>query len=199
MLKVRVAKTEMNIIRRMPQAATYAITFLLIIATLPDVIVRAASPEADVRQAIEQAFQQLRAGQYSALYDVLPTASQRRLSRERFVKALERSRGMYELDRLEISTLRVSGNLAVADTVVYGRVRRPLEGEGKIVVRQYLMREGDRWRVTTGDRSTISGLLADNPKFAQKFPPSQPRIYIKRDGRWMDISSLNPMRRTKKP
>ena len=40
---------------------------------------------AEVRGAIERAFQQLRAGDYDALYQILPSASQRRISREKFV------------------------------------------------------------------------------------------------------------------
>ena len=84
----------------------------------------AASDESDVRSAIESAFAQLRSGNYDALYDVLPTASQRRLSRERFTRALERTKNMYELERLEIGAVHVAGDLAVADSVIYVRRSR---------------------------------------------------------------------------
>ena len=151
---------------------------------------RAASDESDVRGAIESAFAQLRTGNYDALYDVLPSASQRRLSRERFTRALERTKNMYELERLEIGAVHVAGDLAMADSVVYGRARAPFEGEGKIVVRQYLVREAGRWRVTTGDRAAISPLLTANPAFAKRYPPTQPRLYVKRDGRWVDIRTM---------
>ncbi|MGI9107382.1 MAG: hypothetical protein ACR2G4_14170 [Pyrinomonadaceae bacterium] len=155
-----------------------------------------ASGEAEARGAIEQAFQQLKAGDYNSLYEVLPTASQRRLARDQFVRALERARGMYELERLEIGAVRVSGDLGVVDSTIYGRALAPLAGEGKIVLRQYLVREGGRWRVTTGDRATIQPLLTANPTFAKKYPLTQPRLYLKRDGRWMDISrQLQNMRR----
>ncbi|HEX8422080.1 MAG TPA: hypothetical protein VF634_01650 [Pyrinomonadaceae bacterium] len=158
--------------------------------------VRVASNEAEVRSTVERAFQQLKSGDYNSLYDVLPSASQKRLSREQFVRALERTRGMYELDRVEIGTVRVSGDLGVADSVVYGRGRAPFAGEAKIVARQYLVREGGRWRVTTGDRATIQPLLAANPAFARKYPLTQPRLYLKRDNRWVDMSKeLQGMRR----
>lgn len=166
----------------------------------PDASSSAASPrlsdEGEARQALERAFQLLRAGEYGALYEALPTASQRRISRERFVNGLNRVRGMYELNQLEISNVRVAGDLAVVDTVVYGRMLRPVEGEGKITARQYMVREGGRWRVTTGERSTIQPLLSANPSFARKFPPREPRVYVKRDGKWVDLSnSLNALRR----
>ena len=147
-----------------------------------------ASSEAEARGTVERAFQQLKGGDYNSLYEVLPSASQRRVTRERFVGALERTRGMYELERLEIGAVRVAGNLGMVDSVVYGRVRAPFAGEAKIVARQYLVREGDRWRVTTGDAATIRPLLAANPAFAKKYPFTQPRVYLKRDNRWVDVS-----------
>jgi hypothetical protein len=157
---------------------------------------RVASSEAEARGTVERAFQQLKGGDYNSLYDVLPSASQRRVTRERFVGALERTRGMYELDRLEIGTVRVAGDLGMVDSVVYGRVRAPFAGEAKIVARQYLVREGGRWRVTTGDAATVRPLLATNPAFAKKYPFTEPRIYLKRDNRWVDVTrELSGLRR----
>lgn len=150
----------------------------------------AAGDTAEVRGAIERAFQQLRAGDYEALYQILPSASQRRISRDKFVNALQRTRGMYELQRVEISNVRTSGNLAVADTIVYGRARAPFEAEGKIVARQYLVKENGSWRVTAGDRTTVQPLLAANPELARRFPPRPPRVFIKRDGRWVDATQM---------
>ncbi|HZG51503.1 MAG TPA: hypothetical protein VEZ40_05140 [Pyrinomonadaceae bacterium] len=157
---------------------------------------RVASSEAEARGTVERAFQQLKGGDYNSLYEVLPSASQRRVTRARFVGALERTRDMYELERLEIGAVRVAGDLGMADSVVYGRVRAPFAGEAKIVARQYLVREGGRWRVTTGDAATIRPLLAANPAFARKHPFAEPRIYLKRDNRWVDITKqLSGLRR----
>ena len=156
----------------------------------------AASDESEVRGVVERAFRQLRAGEYDALYDVLPSVTRRRLSRERFVGALKQTRNFYELERLEIGAVRVAGDLAVVDSTVYGRARAPFEAEGKIVARQYLVREGGRWRVTTGETSTVRPLLAAHPDFARKFPPREPRIFLKRDGRWVDMTrTLRGLRR----
>ena len=160
-------------------------------------IVVAAANEAEARSTIERAFQQLKGGDYNSLYEVLPTASQKRITRERFVGALERTRGLYELERLEIGAVRVAGDLGMADSIVYARVRAPFAGEAKIVARQYLVREGGRWRVTTGDAATIRPLLAANPAFAKKYPFTQPRVYLKRDNRWVDMTKeLGNLRRS---
>jgi hypothetical protein len=97
---------------------------------------------------------------------------------------------MYGLDRMEIGAIRTSGDIAVVDTVMYGRIHRPIESDGKIVAQQYLVREGGRWRVATGDPATIKQFLAANPGFGKKFPIRQPRVYVKRDGRWVDVSSV---------
>jgi hypothetical protein len=137
----------------------------------------------------------LKAHDYQSLYDLLPGSSRSRMSRDRFVSALERAQDFYQLDRLEIGATRVMGNLAVVDTVLYGRVVNPIQAEGKIVVQQYLLREDGKWRVATGDQSTVRRFLAANPGFSKSFKISQPRIYIRQDDKWVEF---NPQRRNKR-
>ena len=157
----------------------------------------AQNAEEEVRGVVRQAFERLRSGDYGGVYDALPAASQRRVTRERFVEALERARGMFELNSLEIERVSVAGNLAVVDTVLYASMREPIQAEGKIISRQYMVREGGSWRITTGERSTVRPLLAANPTFARQFPPTEPRIYFKRNGRWISIDTLQGSRRRK--
>ena len=147
-----------------------------------------ASAENDVRNLVQETFQQLQSRNYSAVYDSLPSATQKRMSRSRFVSALQRAQDRYALDRISIGTVRVSGDLAVADTELFGRVTSPITAEGKIVVQQYLVREGGKWRVATGDNATIQQFLKTNPAFARKFPIRQPRIYMKQGDRWVQWS-----------
>src|SRR5262245_26358368 len=71
------------------------------------------SDQSDVRAAVQDIFNQLKAGQYEALYDSLPLSSRSRIARDRFVSGLQRTRNLYQLDRIEIGAVRVSGNLAV--------------------------------------------------------------------------------------
>jgi hypothetical protein len=148
-----------------------------------------ASDEAEVRSLVQRVFEQLRTGQYGELYETLPAASKSRISRERFSALLQRSNGTYKLERMEVGAVRVSGDIAAVDTVMYGSVERPIQAEGKIVAQQYLVREEGRWRVATGDRATVGRFLAANPGFAKRFPIRQPRVFIKRDGRWIDLTS----------
>lgn len=150
----------------------------------------ATDDQAEIRGVVRQVFEQLKSRQYSALYDVLPAASQRRISRDRFTRALERTSDMYELERIEIGAVRVSGDIAVVETTMYGRVSRPIESDGKVAAQQYLIREDGRWRVVVGDRATVQSLLADYPGFTRKYPVRNPRIYVRRDGRWVDVSAM---------
>jgi len=175
----------MNKRRSIPVAALA----LFLLASLP---VRAtiASDESEVRGVVQMIFEQLKTEQYDKLYDSLPAASRSKVSRERFVDSLRRASGLYHLDRMEIGAVRVSGNLAAVDTVMYGSVERPVQAEGKIVAQQYLVREDGRWRVATGDRATVQRFLAANPTFAKKFQIRQPRVYTKQNGRWVDITPL---------
>lgn len=147
-----------------------------------------ASEETEVRGVVQQVFQQLQSRDYAAVYDSLPSSTRNRMSRERFVNALRRAQDRYVLDRISIGSVRVSGNVAVADTELYGRLAKPLEAEGKIVVQQYLVHESGKWRVATGDSVTIQRFLKANPTFARKFPIRQPRIYVKQDGKWVEFN-----------
>ncbi|HEX8138469.1 MAG TPA: hypothetical protein VF544_12830 [Pyrinomonadaceae bacterium] len=170
--------------------ACASLMMLLLAAALPLAAVKASTDDqAEVRSAVRQAFDQLKSRQYAALYDSLPTASQRRISRDRFIRALRRTSDMYELDRMETGAVHVSGDVAVVDAVMYGHASRPIEGDGKIITQLYLVREGGRWRVVVSDRATVRSLMADYPGFIKKYPPRDPRLYVKRDGRWVDLSA----------
>ncbi len=147
----------------------------------------APSDQSEVRAAVQRIFDQLKAGEYGGLYDSLPSSSRPRISRERFVAALQRSRDLYHLDRIEIGAVRVSGNIAIVDTVMYGRISKPIEGDGKLVVQQYLIKENGSRRVATGDRTTTDRFLKNNPAFARNFPIKRPRAFLKQDGSWLEI------------
>jgi hypothetical protein len=151
-----------------------------------------ASDVSDVRSTVQNVFEQLKSRNYSQLYDLLPDSSRNRLSRDRFVSALQRAQDFYQLDRLEIGAVKVNGNLAVVDTVLYGRVVAPIQAEGKIVVQQYLLRENGKWRVATGDQGAVRKFLAANPGFGKGFRIRPPKIYMKQNNRWVEF---NPNRR----
>ncbi len=147
-----------------------------------------ATDEADVRGTVQRVFQQLKSRDYGAVYDSLPASTRTRMSRARFTGSLSRAQNMYVLDRMEVGQVRVSTNVAVVDTVLYGRVVVPFEAEGKIVVQQYLVKEEGRWRVATGDNATIRRILSGNPAFGRKFPIRQPRIYVRQNGKWTEFN-----------
>ena len=150
-----------------------------------------ASDVSDVRSTVQNVFERLKSRNYSELYDLLPGSSRNRMSRDRFVSALQRAQDFYQLDRIEIGAVKVSGNLAVVDTTLYGRVVAPIQAEGKIVAQQYLLREDGKWRVATGDQSAVKKFLAQNPGFGKGFKIRQPRIYVKQNNSWVEF---NPRR-----
>ena len=145
------------------------------------------SDQTDVRAAVERVFGQLKDGKYEALYDGLPSSSRARMSRERFASALQQTRNLYQLGRIEIGAARISGDLAVVDTVMYARIAPPFNTDGKLVVQQYLVREDGNWRVATGDNATINRFLKSNPTFAKRFPIKRPQAFIKQDGKWVEF------------
>ena len=173
----------------------YILSIAVLTIALISVTTVRASDQSDVRNTVQNVFEQLEAHNYSALYDMLPGSSRNRMSRDRFVSALERAQGFYQLDRLDIGAIKVMGNLAVVDTVLYGRVVAPIQAEGKIVVQQYLLREEGKWRVATGDQGTVKKFLAENPSFSKRFKIQQPRIYVKQGEKWVEF---NPQRGNRK-
>jgi hypothetical protein len=145
------------------------------------------SDESDVRSTIQRVFDQLKSGQYGSLYDGLPSSSRNRIAKDRFVNGLERTSNMYQLQRIEIGAVRVSGNLAVADTTMFAHISKPFEADGKLVVQQYLIREDGQWRVATGDNATVNRFLQANPTFARRFPIKRPTAYVNQNGKWTEI------------
>jgi hypothetical protein len=166
---------------------TKGLIFLFTLVLIASNVVN-ASEESEVRGTVQRVFQQLKTKDYSSLYDSLPSSSRSRMTRERFTSALKRAQDMYVLDRIDIGPVRVANNLAVVDTVLYGRVVKPFETEGKIVVQQYLVREDGKWRVATGDTGTTKRFLASNPEFAKRFPIKRPRVYVKQGSNWIEFS-----------
>jgi hypothetical protein len=142
----------------------------LIAAAAVSATAKRPNDDAEVRAAVQGSFQLLKDGSYSALYDALPSAARKRMTRDGFVRQMRRTRGLYRLDSIDVGKVRVNGNTATADTTMYGRVLKPNEAEGKIIVRQQLVREGGTWRLG------ING--------------GSPQIYIKRDGKWIDVTRL---------
>jgi len=163
-----------------------ALTCGLAFAALSKPVV-AASDESDVRSAVQHIFDQLKNGQYEALYDSLPSSSRSRISKERLVQGLRRSQNMFQLQRIDIGPARVSGNIAVVDTTMYAHVTQPFDADGKLIVQQYLIREDGKWRVATGDAATINSFLKNNPTFARKFPIKKTRALINQNGKWIEI------------
>lgn len=147
-----------------------------------------ASDVTDVRNTVQSVFEQLKSRDYAGVYDALPGSTRNRMSRDRFVGALQRSQDFYQLDRMEIGATKVSGNLAVVDTTLFGRVVAPIQAEGKIVVQQYLVREDGKWRVATGDQATVKRFLAQNPGFGKNFRIRQPRVFIKQNNKWVEFN-----------
>jgi len=182
-------KTNFN---RLCRALSAGMVVLMIASA---VVFAQSSEESAVRAVVQQVFSQLQSHDYSSIYDSLPSSTRSRMSKSRFISALQRAQDRYVLDRIGVGRVRVAGNLAVLDTELFGRISQPFAAEGKIVVQQYLVREDGKWRVATGDSNTIQRFLKSNPGFARKFPIRQPRVYVKQDGKWVEFSATWAIRR----
>ena len=174
LMKPRILMKEM---RTNKVTASVAALALIMIAALPQTLLSASRDDAaEVRQTVQRIFNQMKSHQYNDLYDSLSASSRSRITRQRFTSSMEKWDNSYRLERIEVGRARVRGNTAVVSTVIYGRVLKPSEGEGKIVADQTLVREDGQWRIST--TSPGAGLSS-----------SAARIYLKQDGRWVDITA----------
>lgn len=167
---------------------TLVLTFITLFLLAGYSTVNAASNEGEVRATVDKVFQNLKDKNYEALYDTLPANTRSRITRERFASSLRRAQDNYALDRMDVGKIKVSGNIAVVDTDLYGRLLKPFDMEGKIVVQQYLVREDGTWKVATGDNATIQRFLKSNPAFARQFKIRPARIFVKKDGSWVEFT-----------
>ena len=161
-----------------------AAIFVLLSASSPGFA--APSDQTDVRAAVQRIFNQLKNGEYSSLYDALPSSARARTSRERLVQGLQRTQDTFELQKIDIGQVSVSGNLAVVDTTMYAHVK-PFNADGKLVVQQYLIREDGGWKVATGDTATINRFLQSNPTFARRFPIKKPQAFVYQNNKWVPL------------
>ena len=144
------------------------------------------SDQSDVRAAVQRIFDQLKNGEYSSLYDALPSNARTRITREQLVKGLEQSKDTFQLQKIDIGAVSVSGNLAVVDTTMYAHING-FNADGKLVVQQYLIKEDGRWKVATGDTATINRFLQSNPAFGKRFPIKKPQAFVYQNNKWMAI------------
>ena len=180
-------KMIINFQRLMMKNSLPIISSLVLVLLLATTAALAApSDQSDVRAAVQHIFDQLKNGRYEALYDALPASARTRISREQLVQGLQRTH-LYQLQRIEIGTVSVAGNLAVVDTTMFAHIAKPLDGDGKLVVQQYLIREDGKWKVATGNTETINRFLKSNPSFARRFPIKKPRALINQNGKWIEI------------
>jgi hypothetical protein len=159
-----------------------AATLLIAVSAFP----AAASDQSDVRAAVQRIFDQLKNGEYAGLYDALPSSARTRTTRERLAQGLQRTQDTFELQKIDIGSVSVSGNLAVVSTTMYAHVK-PLNADGKLVVQQYLIREDGNWKVVTGDTATINRFLQSNPTFAKRFPIKKPQAFVYQNNKWVPI------------
>ncbi len=175
--------------QRVPMKNNLPIILILVLVFLlaPAAALAAPSDQSEVRAAVQHIFDQLKNRQYEALYDALPASARTRISRERLVQGLQRSQNAFQLQRIEIGSVSVSGNLAVVDTTMFAHITKPLDADGKLVVQQYLIREDGKWKVATGDTETVNRFLKSNPSFARRFPIKKPRALVNQNGKWIEI------------
>ena len=163
-----------------------SILLLVLLVALPAGAKAPATPKA----AVQAFFTLLKAKEYAALYQFLPNQLQQQVSRDQLIKSLSRLDEFIIIDRMAIGRVQEQGDMAVVDTTIYGRLKRPMEikgqkvDSGRVSVQQLLVKEEGTWRVATADGNTRAAFLKRHPDFNQKFQLSRPEFATKQNGKW---------------
>ncbi len=71
---------------------------MMMLLTASTAIVAQSSEESAVRSVVQQVFSQLQKHDYGSVYDSLPSSTQTRMPKSRFITALQRAQDRYVLD-----------------------------------------------------------------------------------------------------
>jgi hypothetical protein len=142
------------------------------------------------RAAIQSFFENLKTQRYDALYEYLPTQVQKQITREQLAFSLKRLDSILQIEKMEVGRVQQRGDFAVIDTVLYGRLKRPLKidgqdaDEGRVAVQQLLLKESEQWKVITADDRTRRIFQQSTPEFERGFQFKPPRFEFKQNGAW---------------
>lgn len=166
---------------------------LLSLLTLISAAIPAQTRGNDPKAAVQQFFALLKAGKYAELHEYLPSEMQKRLSRDQLKQGLSRLDDFILIEKLEVGKTQQRGDFAVIDTTLFGRLKKPVAGNqtqtvsGKVIVQQYLFREGAQWKVATADSRTQAQFLKSHPEFSRGFQLTRPVFLIRQNGQWQAI------------
>ena len=168
--------------------------YICLISACPAIYAQSKNQPKDARAAAQTFFSLLKSQQYTSLYDFLPSDFQRQITREQLALSMKRLDSFIVVERMEISRVQQKGDLAVIDTTIYGRLKKPLKRneeevtEGRVSVQQYLFKEAGKWKIATADNRTRDFFLKRHPEFDQKFQLTQPKFEFKQGGRWTPLT-----------
>ncbi len=151
---------------------------------------QAQNKSGDARGTTQNFFALLKSQKYAELHDFLPSQLQKQTTREQLAESLKRLDQFLTIQRMEITRVQQRGDFAVADTTIYGNLKRTMKmngeevKEGRVSVQQYLLKEEGRWRITTADKRSTDFFLKRNPEFKQQFQLTQPQFALKQNGKW---------------
>ncbi|MBK9314855.1 MAG: hypothetical protein IPM55_11520 [Acidobacteria bacterium] len=155
------------------------------------------------RGAVVRIFALLKAGEYAEIYQYLPNSMQQRTTREQLDQSLSRLQNFLLIDRITVGKTQQSGETAVVETTILGRLKRPLTvngatiSEGRVIAQQILAKEDGQWKLITADNRTRDLFLKEHPDFKNNFRLTEPQLFFRQNGKWMPLATA--LSRTGRP
>jgi hypothetical protein len=144
----------------------------------------------DAKSAVNKFFLLLKSRSYPALYEFLPSDLRRQITREQLALSLMRLDSFITIERMEVGRVRQRGDFAVVNTIIYGKLKKPVKingeeiSQGRVAAQQLLFRENGQWKVVTADNRTQSYFLKRNADFSKQFQLTRPRFEFKQRDKW---------------
>ena len=179
----------------MERKMRWLVLLFMLLATVSGL---AQTKKANAKQTVEHFFALLKGQQYAKLYALLPTEMQGQVTREQLAVNLKRLESFLTLERLQIGRLQEKGEFAVVDTIIYGKLKQPMNfngttiNEGRVTTQQILFKENNQWKIVSADDGARNFFLKRNPQFNQQFQLTKPQLAFKRDGQWTAMGGRPP-------
>lgn len=131
----------------------------------------------------------LMTGDFNGAYGYLSSHVQKLINYDLFVEASIEMEKISLLKGCQLSGLKIKGKYAGAKSIIYLDFLPEKEGgnilSGKIEAPIYFIRENEKWKIATGEDSSIEAFLKIHPAARKLYQPFSTQAYYKQKGYWI--------------
>jgi len=128
-------------------------------------------------------------GDFRSAYDMLSLFTKKRVTYDIFVDANLAMEDMFRLKGSHLNNLLIRGKYGAAKAITYVDFMPEKKGDeilnGKIETQIYFIKEGNKWKIATGNDDNTDQFLQENPEAKDLMERIKTRVYYKKGGYWI--------------